>query len=102
MSIVFYSLGARVVRDLATTIHNSGRNITTDNFFTSYSLAQSLLQVKLTILGTMRKNRTELPPALIQKRRSAYDSMFAFTNDAMLVSYAPKKQVRCTLIYNAR
>ena len=38
--------GARVVKDLSQYVYNSGRNITTDNFFTSYNLAQFLLTQK--------------------------------------------------------
>lgn len=83
--------GARVVKDLCGYIFNSGRNVTTDNFFTSYSLSQELLTKNLTLLGTMRQNRPELPPAMLPKKREQYDSIFGFTNDAMLVSYAPRR-----------
>ena len=50
----------RVVKDLTTPILNSGRNITCDNFFTDFSLAVELLEKKLTILGTLRKNKREI------------------------------------------
>lgn len=83
--------GARVVQDLTVPIYNSGRNITTDNFFTSHALGQFLLSKSLTLLGTVRKSRKEVPMQLMMKRRPAYESKFAFTSDTMLVSYAPKK-----------
>lgn len=38
-----------------------GHNIIRDNFFTSYKLGQELLQRKLTMVGAMRKNRSERP-----------------------------------------
>ncbi|KAE8278080.1 hypothetical protein D5F01_LYC23851 [Larimichthys crocea] len=44
----------------------TGRNIICDNFFTSYKLAQRLLLEKnKTLLGTIRKNKPELPDALL-------------------------------------
>ena len=53
--------GIRVVLDLAEDIEKSGRNITCDNFFTNLTLARKLLQKKLTLVGTIRKNKPELP-----------------------------------------
>ena len=57
--------GARVVKELTANMYESGKNITTDNFFTSHSLGQFSLTKKLTVLGTIRKNRHELPVALL-------------------------------------
>ena len=37
--------------------YNSGRNITADNFFSSYSLVSQLLSKKLTYVGTVRKKQ---------------------------------------------
>jgi len=59
--------GARVVKDQAEGLFGSGWNITTDNFFTGYHLGQFLLQNKLTLLGTMRRNRKELPVSHAEK-----------------------------------
>lgn len=84
--------GERVVLDLTQDMQGSGRNVTTDNFFTSLSLAQKLSQKQMTLLGTIRKNRKELPAELIKvKDRAPLSSMFAFRDDATLVSYCPKK-----------
>ncbi|KAL6487771.1 hypothetical protein MHYP_G00043970 [Metynnis hypsauchen] len=80
----------RVVLDMTTGLQ--GHNITCDNFFTSYSLGQELLKRKLTMVGTVRKNKPELPPALVTTRgREALSSKFAFTDTHTLVSYVPKK-----------
>ena len=82
--------GMRVVLDLAQGL--SGHNITCDNFFTSHELGQELLKRKLTMLGTVRKNRTELPPQLLKKEdRPVQSSKFAYTADTTLASYVPKK-----------
>ena len=91
--------GARVVRDLTKTIHGSGRNVTCDNFFTSYELGKFLLEKNLTLLGTMRKNRKELPPEMLLQKRSAFDSIFAFTPDTALVSYAPRNNKTVLLLF---
>jgi len=60
--------GARVVSDLATLVYGSGRNITTDNFFTSHSLAKFLLGQNLTLLCTVRKTRPELRDEFVLKK----------------------------------
>jgi hypothetical protein len=44
--------GERIVKELATPFKNSGRNITTDNFFTTLPLAKQLLSWKLTLSET--------------------------------------------------
>ncbi|XP_024151020.1 piggyBac transposable element-derived protein 4-like [Oryzias melastigma] len=82
--------GMRVVLDMTTGLQ--GHNITCDNFFTSHALGQELLKRKLTMVGTVRKNKPELPPALVSTRgRQALSSQFAFTDTHTLVSYVPKK-----------
>lgn len=90
--------GERVVKDLSVRLFGSGRNITTDNFFTSYNLAQFLLTKKLTLLGTVRKNRKEVPRELVPSKRAEYESVFAFTSDAVMVSYSPKKNKTVLLL----
>ena len=42
-------------------VAGNGHNITVDNFFTSLSLAQKLARQKTSILGTIRRNRREMP-----------------------------------------
>ena len=37
-----------------------GRNVTTDNFFTSVDLANQLKSKKLTLVGTMKQNKGEI------------------------------------------
>ena len=84
--------GARFVQDLVKKIKHSGRNITCDNFFTSIQLAQDLLKKKLTLVGTIRKNKPELPPQFtVAKGRDITSTIFEFQNDAMIASYCPKK-----------
>ena len=85
--------GRRVVLDLVQPIQNSGRNVTCDQFFTSYSLATSLLERGLTLLGTLNRQRKEVPIALRPNRvRDVHTSIFCHSNDnVMLVSYVPRR-----------
>ena len=46
--------GDHVTFSLMQPYENTGLNVTTDNFFTSLSLARRLLQSNITMLGTMR------------------------------------------------
>ena len=47
----------------------------------------------------MRKSRTELPPILMpSKERELYSSIYAFRDDASLVSYVPKKKKAIILL----
>ena len=75
-----------------------GRNVTTDNFFTSVELANQLKNKKLT-LGTMKQNKREIPqefkPA---SQRDENSSIFGFTKDLTLVPYVPKKNKSFVLL----
>ncbi|KAL6100943.1 uncharacterized protein ACO6RY_07977 [Pungitius sinensis] len=53
------NLGMRVVLDVTEGL--AGRNVTCDNYFTSYELARRLLARGITVVGTVRKNKPELP-----------------------------------------
>ena len=75
-----------------------GRTVVTDNFFTSLALLHELRNRDLGLIGTVRKNRRELPPQFTSKRSEAGSSIFGFTEDATLVSYAPKKNKRVVLM----
>jgi len=78
--------------DLISGLEKSGRNVTCDNFFTSISLARELPKRQMTLLGTIRKNKGELPTKLTETRdRQENTSIFAFQDSATLVSYCPKK-----------
>ncbi|XP_031338368.1 piggyBac transposable element-derived protein 4-like [Photinus pyralis] len=85
---------AVVVKRLIQPISGTGRNVTCDNWFTSIPLALELLQKhNLTLVGTLRKNKREIPEffsAKIKERR-INTSMFGFTKDMTLVSYKPKQ-----------
>lgn len=82
--------GLNVVKRL-TTVLEKGRNVTCDNFFTSMELAHEMAKQNLTVLGTVRMNRKEIPDALKpDKNRPLYSSKFLFSKDATMVSYVHK------------
>lgn len=91
---VEHELGKNVVLELLRPYFRSGRNVVTDNFFTSYNLAKELASHDLTLLGTIRKHRREIP-AFLKDTRSLpeYSSRFVFQHDdaITLVAYIPRR-----------
>lgn len=83
-----------LVKRLITPISGTGRHVTCDNFFTSIPLAEDLLKThKTTLVGTIRKNKKELPPEIVNvKKRNLCSSKFIFKDDCTVVSYVPKKK----------
>ena len=89
-----YNSSIAVVTRLISTISKSARNVTFDNWYTSYSLVESLLHDhNLTAVGTLRKNKREIPKEFLDiKKRPICDSMFGFRDELTLVSYTPKSK----------
>ena len=78
---------------------NTGRTITTDNYFTSAELAEDLLGVQTTLVGTIRKNKREIPVELQPNRqRPENSSIFCFDRQLTLVSYVSKKSKAVILL----
>ena len=77
-----------------------GYNVTTDNYFTSLKLVEELKQRKITILGTIRKQRLEVPNTdLVMKDKSLHTSeIYSSSSGCSLTIYkAKKKKVVCIL-----
>lgn len=86
-------LSEYVVKELTRSIYGSNRNVTTDNWFTSIPLAKQLLQqpYKLTIVGTLRANKREIPEEMKNSRgRAIGTSMFCYDGPLTLLSFKPK------------
>ena len=77
-----------VVLKLIEPFTGAGRNVTTDNFFTSKSLASKLLEKRTTLVGTIRANKRELPKLAKQKK----DNLLRFSSEIY-------KTDNCTLTY---
>lgn len=87
------ALGEHVVMKMTSHIYGTGRNVTCDNFFTSLHLARELTKKRLTLVGTIRSHRREVPREMRSHRgRELYSSMFAYSTEdsVQLVSYKAK------------
>lgn len=92
------STGA-VTERMCNHLFGSGRNITMDRWFTGTEIVSRLLRERLTVVGTIRANKRQLPPELTQvKNRPVLSSIFAFGIDMMGVSYVPKKSKNVLLV----
>ncbi|XP_054159677.1 piggyBac transposable element-derived protein 4-like [Oppia nitens] len=86
------SVSQNVVLELTKRIKHTGRNITTDNWFTSYPLANELLMSNLTLVGTVKHNKKEIPKHYLEKKKRVIGSSEFSSNDNItLVAYYPKK-----------
>jgi hypothetical protein len=75
------------------------RTLTTDNFFSSMKLADTLLNKNISFVGTMRRNKVEIPwQFLPMKSRALYSSVFGFNEAKTLVSYVPRMNKGVILI----
>lgn len=87
-------VGESVVLKLAEPFLGKGRNITTDNFFTSLKLATALQAKKTSLVGTMGKSKRELPPSA-KEQAELYNTKVLKCADATLTIYQgkPRKNV---------
>ena len=83
--------GENVVKTLTMPIYKSGRNVTMDNFFTTLNLSRYLLEQNITIIGTVKKNKTFLPKNFQSNIGEAGECKFIFQDEATLVKYNAKK-----------
>nr|XP_020473182.1 LOW QUALITY PROTEIN: piggyBac transposable element-derived protein 4-like [Monopterus albus] len=89
--------GKQVVLELTEGLQ--GHTVTCDNFFTSFGLAEELLKKKLSLVGTIQRNKPELPLQLLQtKGRAMHSSTFTFTRTHTVVSYIPRQSRNVLLL----
>ncbi|CAF5111822.1 unnamed protein product, partial [Rotaria sp. Silwood1] len=70
-----------------------------DNFFTSVPLAKNLQTKNLTLIGTLRKNKPEIPiEFLSNETREVGSSLFGFEDNLTLVSFVPKNNKAVLLL----
>jgi len=90
------------VEQFVSSVKGSNRNITTDNWFTNIPLTQKLLKdYKLTVIGTIKKNKREFPVEftdLKYSNRAVNTSLFLFSNNLTAVSYKTKPTKLVTLV----
>ena len=89
----------QAVLDLVPSGSGTSRNITTDNYYTSIPLAMELKSRKLTLFGTMKKNKACFPPSFLAKADGGtVQYAFDHTNNFTLLSVAPKKNKRVVFL----
>ncbi|CAF1308666.1 unnamed protein product [Rotaria sordida] len=92
-------IGAKVVLELLKPLYGSSRNVTIDNFFTSIPSAKELQTKNLTLVGTLRKNKPQIPIEFqSNKNREVGSSLFGFQDDLTLVSFVPKQNKAVLLL----
>ena len=76
-----------------------GRNITCDNYFTTLDLVDKLKKEKMSLVGTVKRDKTFLPPDFKEKKAlELYESRFVFRKDTVLVSYQSKRNKNVILM----
>nr|CAI5818437.1 unnamed protein product [Callosobruchus analis] len=91
-----------IVLRLAKPIEGTGRNVTEDNWFSSVPLVRTLLQEKkLTYVGTVHRNKAEIPKEFFPNKDRQICSAFGFLEDCSLVSYYQKKNYKCVLVISS-
>jgi len=86
------NLGHYYTRELTRPYHGTNRNVTTDNWFTSVPLTSDLLtNCGMTLVGTLRATKKEIPAEMKKKETRAYgSSAFLYTKEMTMVSYVAK------------
>ncbi|XP_047098395.1 piggyBac transposable element-derived protein 4-like [Schistocerca piceifrons] len=81
-----------IVKRLVEPIKGTHRNVTTDNYYSSYPVAQHLLENGLTFIGTLKKNKEIPPEFLLNRSREIGNCLFGFQDDCFVPN---KKEQGC-------
>lgn len=74
-----------VVLKLSENLLGAGRTIVTDNYYTSIELAKTLLDQETHLLGTLRKNRKNLPEEVTKAKLKKGEVVAKESNEGILV-----------------
>jgi len=89
----------QAVLDLVSSVSGTSRNITTDSYYTSFPLAMELKSRKLSLVGTMKKNKACIPPSFLAKAdEGTVQYAFNHANNFTLLSVAPNKNKRAVVL----
>ena len=75
-----------------------GRNVTTDNFFTSVKLAEKLEKKKTSIVGTMNRIRREIPQEIKTMKAPLHSTKILRNNNMTLTVYQGKTNKNVLLL----
>ena len=96
------NLGAPVVKRLVEPLHNSGINVTCDQYFMGVEMIETIKSNNLTLFGKLMPNRKHLPVELTKKAgRLVGSTLFAFKDDLTMCLYVPKKNKLALLLSTA-
>ena len=87
------SLGTKVILQLAEPLFDKGYHLYFDNFFSSVTLAQTLLQRKTGMIATTRANRTNFPQELKKANLMRGESKSCIVGNVQCFAWQDKKQV---------
>lgn len=80
------------LQSLTSPIQGTNRNLTCDNWFTSIPSAATLLEKNITLVGTLRQNKKEIPTEMKDKSTFEKNSAkFAYSGSLTLLAYCPPK-----------
>ncbi len=73
------------MKKLIEPFYNKGYFVTTDNFFTTYKLGRVLLKHETTFLGTIRRDKKELPD-IVKSKQKLHETIFCDDEKGSLLS----------------
>lgn len=85
------TLASHVVLKLSEPYLNKGRNVTTDNFFTTNELAKKLKTRKTSMVGTVNRIRREIPQEIKKMKAELYATSVLENDGNLLVVYQGKR-----------
>lgn len=90
-----WHIGHSFTKELARPYFHTNRNITTDNWFTSFELAKDLLcNCGLRTVGTLPMNKPHVPTVMKQKHEQGRTTVaFCFNNNLSLCFYISQKKI---------
>ncbi|KAF2890870.1 hypothetical protein ILUMI_15303 [Ignelater luminosus] len=93
------ALSENVVLRLLEPFTKKGRNVTTDNFFTSVKLKEKLPKLNTTIVGTMNRSRREVQELVKSSRGYLYETVLLKTdNDNCILTVYQAKPNKIALL----
>lgn len=94
-----FSKPTQSVIRLAKPLFNTRRNITADNWFSSVELAELLFSKGLTYVGTLRKNKRDIPNEFLPNRKKEVGSTaYGFKENLTMISHVSHKGKATILI----
>ena len=92
------TLASHVVLKLSEPYLNKGRNVTTDNFFTTNELAKKLKTTKTSMVGTVNRIRRQIPQEIKKMKAELYATPVLENDGNLLVVYQGKRSKKVLLL----